>query len=333
MTSKAKIKARTLAWRNDASSVCSVDVSPDGRFVAAGGLFDDAVRVWDWVTGEVVADRAGLLRSPKLDYIKRSTTVRFSRDGTHLLARAGARTFEFAVDDWRPVERKDMRVPDKWKTSNALATGAKGTVAVDCENTAHCFEPGGKPIVVTAKSQENLSMLGFSPDGKLLIVCAKPPEVFHVKSGRRKCVLKVPKINGHAVAATWASWLPDGRHIVVAHSNTLGVGIYDVATGTLLNQLNDAPNRWTYRSNWCVSVNPVGDYVATTRENDQTVRVWRVSDNALEAELKGHAPSNYEMNDFQALRCLFAPDGSLVVNAGLKKLGGAVTIHGLGEIG
>ena len=62
--------------------------------------------------------------------------------------------------------------------------------------------------------------------------------------------------------------------------------------------------------------------LATTREDDRTVRVWGVQDNDLVWELKGHAPSNHEMNSHHALTCCYSPDGtSLVVNAGLKKPG------------
>ena len=110
--------------------------------------------------------------------------------------------------------------------------------------------------------------------------------------------------------ATYLQFSPDNQLIAV--SNKLGeVVLLQAATGNeqLTLEHPDQVNQ--------VSFSPDGRIIATACE-DRVIRLWRVSDGELLAELKGHSQGVFSVD--------FSPDGSLLASQGREA---AVRIWGL----
>jgi tetratricopeptide (TPR) repeat protein len=146
-----------------------LDLSPDGRFVATGTWQGRGVRVWD-------ARRGSLVRE-----LEASTgaSVLFRPDGRLLATASGE---EYAVWDLRTWTRR-VQIP------RSQAAGVAGTVA---------FNPAGDVLAVTKTRSlvqlvdvesgrelatleppepNNVSALGFSPDGRLLFETRNIPGI------------------------------------------------------------------------------------------------------------------------------------------------------------
>jgi serine/threonine protein kinase/WD40 repeat protein len=239
------------------SAVCSVALSPGGRFLAASHADKDA-RVWDVASGKQLHawEQGGRLAfSPDGKLLAVSTPggvvlrevaggaavqtvpghggrVAFSPDGSLL-----------AVSSLAGVEVRDVR------TGTELRRLPHG--------------PDGKPTLQDPYFAEEGPALAFSPDGAHLVVATSPPRLWEVATGRL-----LHTLSGHAGLVTGADFSPDGRQVVTCGTDGT-VRLWEIQGGSELLVLRG--HRGWVRS---VAFHPDGWCVASGGFQPGEVKLW-----------------------------------------------------------
>ncbi len=139
-------KRRRIAQLRTATPVVDVDVSSNGRYVAAAST-DGVTRVWDWQSGEVLAELRG---------DGRTMAAEFGPDGGLILTAesdGGARVWEWAVEQ-RVAQFQEPASPDS---------------EFDAGTQDAAFSPDGRRVVA-AGGDSRLHVYGCD-------VCAPLPEL------------------------------------------------------------------------------------------------------------------------------------------------------------
>jgi WD40 repeat protein len=236
----------------------SVAISPDGRLVATGFLYE-GIKIWEVDTGIPVHSLRGHTSSVN--------SVAFSPDSQWLAS---------ASRD-RDIKLWDVCTGQEFRT----LSGHDGEVA------AVTFSPDGQWLasashdrtvrlwrVVTGQEVEPfeghtraVTSAVFSPDGALLASGSidKTIKLWEVATGA-----EVRTLEGHAGGVESLAFSPDGRLLASGAEDKL-VKIWDVATGrdvqTLRGHVNDVTS---------VAFSPDGELVAAGSLG-QTIRIWRLS--------------------------------------------------------
>jgi eukaryotic-like serine/threonine-protein kinase len=142
-----------------------IDLSPDGAWVATGTWHGRGVKVWDACSGKPVRELP----------VRGSAGVLFSPDGRWLVTSAGEEYAIWKVGSWalsRRIPREGtIEVP------GYAAFSPDGRVLAICKtrNLVQLidFETGRELAALEPPELRNASSLGFSPDGRLLIVTFK----------------------------------------------------------------------------------------------------------------------------------------------------------------
>ncbi|HEX8090337.1 MAG TPA: hypothetical protein VF762_15870, partial [Blastocatellia bacterium] len=236
----------------------SVAISPDGRLVATGFLYE-GIKIWEVDTGIPVHSLRGHTSSVN--------SVAFSPDSQWLAS---------ASRD-RDIKLWDVCTGQEYRT----LSGHDGEVA------AVTFSPDGQWLasashdrtvrlwrVVTGQEVEPfeghtraVTSAVFSPDGALLASGSidKTIKLWEVATGS-----EVRTFEGHAGGVESLAFSPDGRLLASGAEDKL-VKIWDVITGrdvqTLRGHVNDVTS---------VAFSPDGELVAAGSLG-QTIRIWRLS--------------------------------------------------------
>lgn len=236
----------------------SVAISPDGRLVATGFLYE-GIKVWEVDTGIAVHSLVGHTASVN--------SIAFSPD-CQLLA-SGSR--DRSIRLWDVIAGHELRV-----------LGAH-----EAEVSAVTFSPDGQWIASASydrtvrlwravTGQEAEIMFGhtaavtsavFSPSGRLIASGSldRTIKLWDVESGR-----EVSTMEGHAAGVASLAFSYDGRFLASGGEDNL-VKIWDVATGrevqTLSGHMNDVMS---------VAFSPDGELVAAGSLG-QTIRIWRLA--------------------------------------------------------
>jgi WD40 repeat protein/DNA-binding SARP family transcriptional activator len=252
-------------------SIYALDVSPNGREIAAGGGYPTgprdfgghAVGVWNAATGQELFQVWHAL--DVLD-------VAFSPDGEHMVS-AGYRESAKVVDGEGRVirvlkEEKGLRIED-------VAFSSDGRLVA----TAAWSDEGGEHVRIwdwethtLVRTIKGASLVEFDPSGPgMVTVLGGRAEITDPESGRRVAVLAAPSSDISALAFS-----PDGSLVATGHADG-AVRLFDGDTGR---------QRWTLPGNACavddLSFSPDGTKLASTSSCDG-VRVWALDiDDLLE---------------------------------------------------
>jgi WD40 repeat protein len=157
-----------VAWEQPQQDLCSLSVSPNGRWVATASAAENTVKVRDARTGEVVKELA--TRPP--------AQVAFSPDGRWLLVHGlqtgdGSRLWTTA--DWQPGPRLGGR-------AFAFAPDGKMVAVEVGRGVIRLVEPAtGRDLArLEDPSQDVAIRLCFSPDGSLLASVTNDSRSIHL---------------------------------------------------------------------------------------------------------------------------------------------------------
>ncbi|MBN1991084.1 MAG: HAMP domain-containing protein [Anaerolineae bacterium] len=236
------------------SSVFAVAFSPDGQWLATGGI-DQTVRLWDVATGQEVN---------RLIHPDAVGGVSFSPDG-QLLATIGG---DLVVRMWETasgrevaqmVHQDDLNDLDFSPDGQWLATATPGGEVVIWETAT------GRQVLTVSEDLEYVNDLEFSPDGQWLATASDDGlgRLWNPATGQEVISLE------HDGWVTVITFSPDSE-LVTTVSEDNAVRIWEAATGRLLAELP--------HDGWASDAvfSPDGQRLATASA-DRMVRVWDVA--------------------------------------------------------
>lgn len=194
--------------------IYSVAMSPDGRFVAAGGWdAKDYVYMFDVGTGEIVR-RFG----PVENVINE---LEFSRDGLRLAAGLGGKN---GVRVWQVASGR-ISFSDKEYKGQVLGLNfdAQGRLAATCyDGKVRLYDAGGRRIARQKVSGGTRPFgVAFSPDAKLLAVGYNDTtnvEIFDASNLKKLYSVETDNLNNDLASVAWSG---DGEYVFAG-------GRYDV---------------------------------------------------------------------------------------------------------
>jgi Tol biopolymer transport system component len=253
--------------------------------LATGGG-DSAVRLWDVVSGEQLAE---------LPTGEVAQHAAFSPDGGRLAtASAGGQIIIWDVGARREVTRLEssegrLVFVEFNREGNVLVSGSLSGTARSWDATT------GEELGALPTSQ-NLPSPVFSPDGELAVVATTDNMAHIVKADGTK----LKTLEGHQNRIVTAAFSPDG--LLIATGSLDGTArLWSAPEGTAIGILEGHTNAVT-----AVAFSPEGRLLLTA-SRDGTVRTWSVAEKRQQAVFRGHSGV---VNS-----AVFNPHGPYVVSA------------------
>lgn len=197
-------------------SVASVDLSPNGRYLASANLLENTVSVWDAKSGQLIGHLSGS-EKPAL-------TVAFSPDGQYL-AVGGAdhnihiwNTSRFAQEGEQVSssflqEEEDLLIRNEFAiTSMAYTFDGNHLVAAGAYPFGRVMDSGNGGLIFRLKgSKDQLVSLAVSMDGSLVATGGADGKVrIHMDKGEEPALT----LTGHAGMVNALAFSPDGRLLI-----------------------------------------------------------------------------------------------------------------------
>ncbi|HSB08501.1 MAG TPA: hypothetical protein VLM38_03235 [Blastocatellia bacterium] len=243
--------------------VRSVAISPDGRLVASGFLYE-GIKVWEVDSGVPLRSLRGHTASVN--------SIAFSPDSQLLASGSRDRTIKlwdvYAGREIRTLDAKDcgeVRAVTFSPDGLWLASGSTDSIVrlwrVITGREVQPMEGHEGPVTSTV----------FSPDGRYIASGSldRTIKLWDADTGR-----KVKTFAGHTAGVASLAYSPDGRLLVSGGEDKM-VRIWDVATAreirTLTGHINDVTS---------VAFSPNGELVAGGSLG-QTIRIWKLSSGRL----------------------------------------------------
>ncbi|MDB5078156.1 MAG: hypothetical protein JWP00_80 [Chloroflexi bacterium] len=313
--------------------IWSVAFSPDGQFLAAGGI-NGEVRFWRLTDGQQVLTLAG-----HTDWVG---SVAYSPDGKLFVSASHDRTIKFwdvhtgrcirtivAHEDmiWSVAfspdgkllasAGKDHRAKlwevssglclqtlvghTNWVNSVAFSPDGKLLASGSNDQSVRVWDVAGGQCLRTLETDLDMFWsVAFSPDSRMLAACGNRPAItlWDVNSGRELKVLVTQESVVHSIAFN-----PDGTSLV-SGSKDGTMHLWDLRSGTVFKA-------WQGHNSWVRSVafSPDGRFLASCGE-EQTVKLWEVQTTTGECyrTLQGYS--------HRIGAVTFSPDGGLLASGG-----------------
>ncbi|HLO14908.1 MAG TPA: WD40 repeat domain-containing protein, partial [Anaerolineales bacterium] len=273
------------------SDVYSVAFSPDGKFVASGGL--DSVLVWNAVTGNEIT---------RVTHNGQIFSVAFSPDAKYVVSGS----LDGMVRVWDAMTGKEIEKIAHGETVHSVAFSPDGKYVVsggcnELDDNFNCIQGSARVWdAMTGKEMEKISYDGdvtfvaFSPDGKLIVsVSGSTALVWDVITGKQV----VHMFHGNKVSSV--AFSPDGR-FVVSGSADRTIHVWDVITGKEITGVTqDSGVR-------AVAYSPDGKFIASVSGN--TAHVWDA--------MTGKEMASMIVNGYAALFIAFSSDGKYLISGG-----------------
>jgi WD40 repeat protein len=292
----------TASWKIERYSMASLALSPDGKYLVAGGGrigANSGLDLFDASTGKVVRNFAGL-----------HGAATFSADGRHLAAstRTGIKVVE--VDTGKDV----VQLNGHPRGHTALAFSADGKLLATCgyDLSVRLWDLGSGQERQTFWGHRDLpAAVVFSPTGETLMSSGSYSTA-NAQRGEAKlwqvaaqAKTAVPGQQGNAEGMAWS---PDGSRLAVAFRDGQ-VAIVDARTGATTrtlrgHKLNPQLVEWSPDGKRLLSAARRFGIDNTPSE----LKIWDVDAEKVALELTGHT--------WPVTGIAWSPDGSRIVTVG-----------------
>ena len=236
----------------------SVAISPDGRLVATGFLYE-GIKVWEVDTGLAVHSLVGHTASVN--------SIAFSPDCQWLASGSRDRSIRL----WDVIAGHELRVLGAHEAEVSAVTfspDGQWIASASYDRTVRLWRAiTGQEAEVMFGHTAAVTSAVFSPNGRLIASGSldRTIKLWDVESGR-----EVSTMEGHAAGVASLAFSYDGRFLASGGEDNL-VKIWDVAAGravqTLSGHVNDVMS---------VAFSPDGELVAAGSLG-QTIRIWRLA--------------------------------------------------------
>jgi WD40 repeat protein len=306
--------SRMTVGPNYGTSVGTVAVSPDGKFVVSGGCdhvdheyhcTQASARVWVAATGQEVS---------RMTHEDQVIALAFSPDGKYVVSSGGKTAMMWEAANGQEVTR--MTYGNSVR-SVAISLDGKFVVSSYDDGTARVWEAATGREIARMTNGNGVGSVAFSPDGKYVVSGGgKIARVWEAATGQ-----EVSRMT-HEDRVIALAFSPDGKYVVSSdyggnHDGTTRV--WESATGQEVARMLHAANVWA------VAFSPDGKYVVSG-DYEGTAHVWDLS-NSLpglnggtgNADVStGQEVSRMTQGDW-VLSTAFSPDGKFVVSGSTDK--------------
>jgi WD40 repeat protein len=262
--------------------------SPDGKRIVTASV-DHSARVWDAVTGHLLATLTGHA-GPVND-------AAFSRDGKRIVTASEDGTARV----WDAVTGRllaTLSAPNVEVRKASFSPDGRRIVTASSDRSARVWDAETGVLGATLSGHTGVVYdAAFSPDGKRIVTASQDStaRVWNAETGALQATLA-----GHTRVVNEAAFSPDGKHVVTASWDETA-RVWDAETGHLLQTLTGHTGAL-----YDAAFSPDGKYIVTASA-DHTVRKWDAGTGELLTTLTGHTAP---VND-----AVFSADGKRILTA------------------
>ena len=278
--------------------VCSVAVSPDGRWIGSVGK---TVKLWQVASGaEVMTLRChgDSSNSPWMPV----ASMAFSRDSKRIIS-----------SSWdKNIKIYDVTTGDELMTlcghqdtvcSVAVALDGRRIASGSFDSTVKVWDAvDGADVMTLRGHDDDVYSVAFSPDGQRIVSGSKDKtvRVWDVANGEEMMILR-----GHAGGVHSVAFSSAGERIV-SGSGDKTIKIWDANTGVELMTLQGHRDGVT-----CVAFSPDSKRLVSGSSYSGEIKMWDVRTGVEVVTLHGHGPWLKSI--------AFSPDGDYLVSGGMDQ--------------